>query len=105
MNSSRLITIAALVLGGSFAAQANDVDPHGFEQQRFESSRTRAEVQAEGIAAARADWLSGFNAELGYIPFAAAQPAGMPALKPTPRQPMPAAASNGGVPLQPFGAV
>jgi hypothetical protein len=39
--------LIALALLGSSAAFANDVDPFGFDQQAFESSRTRAEVQDE----------------------------------------------------------
>lgn len=71
MNTSKILTIATLALTATFAVHANDSDPLGARALRTESTRTRAAVQAEAIAAMQARATSRFSEEIGYAPSAA----------------------------------
>lgn len=50
MNASRILSVAAVAAFASFGAQANDLYGTDFEA-RVQSTRTRAEVRAEGLKA------------------------------------------------------
>lgn len=50
MTASRILSIAAVAALASFGAQANDLYGTDFEAG-FQSTRTRAEVQAEAVQA------------------------------------------------------
>src|SRR5665647_1627256 len=50
MNASRIIAVAALAAVASFGAQADEADASQYAVQ-FQGTRTRAEVQAEGVKA------------------------------------------------------
>eukprot|EP01136_Pigoraptor_vietnamica_P008596 Opistho-1_new@44110 len=66
MNASKLLAIGGLALMATLTSYASDVDPHGFSARPFESTRSRAEVRAEAIAAAQQKAAIGYSEELGY---------------------------------------
>ncbi|MES3011217.1 MAG: hypothetical protein V4738_10560 [Pseudomonadota bacterium] len=66
MNASKLLAIGGLALMATLTSYASDVDPHGFNARPFESTRSRAEVRAEAIAAAEHKAAIGYSEELGY---------------------------------------